>query len=161
MKSDPRFLVLHLAHSSNAWCLRSRPNSSNGIRTTRDTFILLCLTSHEEEEEEEEDDPRIGGCERRKTPRWAAGGFDSPRPSHGPSHDTTPQQPHTRVACSATCDFCTIDLLLLTTKAARRVSKPWNRQSTFDDKSTVAGFFFEKSTVVGFFFLSQQLSRKK
>jgi hypothetical protein len=30
--------------------------------------------------------------------------------------------------------------------------KPWSRQSTFDVKSTVAGFLFEKSTVVGFFF---------
>jgi hypothetical protein len=29
---------------------------------------------------------------------------------------------------------------------------PRSRQSTFDVKSTVAGFFFEKSTVVGFFF---------
>jgi hypothetical protein len=30
-------------------------------------------------------------------------------------------------------------------------SKPWSRQSIFDDKSTVAGFFFEKSTAVFLF----------
>jgi hypothetical protein len=33
-----------------------------------------------------------------------------------------------------------------------RRTKHWSRQSTFDDKSTVAGSFFEKSTVVGFLF---------